>query len=104
MPHSVDRRLKCPALLAGIRRDSDLERRLMTVFQLGLSIGFHTSLSAGNLRATLLDFRQRVPSIELGLIEMSRTRLLMTAVRTGTIDVRHWRGHPKRRRNPAAVE
>jgi DNA-binding transcriptional LysR family regulator len=50
-----------------------------------LSIGFHTSLSAGNLRATLLDFRQRAPSIELGLVEMSRTRL-MTALRGGTID------------------
>ena len=52
-----------------------------------LSIGFHTSLSAGNLRATLLDFRQRVPSIELELVEMSRTRLVMTALRTGTMDV-----------------
>ena len=28
-----------------------------------LTIGFHTSLSAGNLRATLLEFRQRVPSV-----------------------------------------
>ena len=52
-----------------------------------LSIGFQTSLAAGNLRATLLDFRQRVPSIELGLVEILRTRLLMTALRTGTVDV-----------------
>jgi DNA-binding transcriptional LysR family regulator len=52
-----------------------------------LSIGFRTSLSAGNLRATLLDFRQRVPSVELVLVEVSQTRLLMTALRTGTIDV-----------------
>ncbi|MDI1267389.1 MAG: LysR substrate-binding domain-containing protein [bacterium] len=51
-----------------------------------LSIGFQTSLSAGNLRATLLEFRQRVPSVELGLVEMSRTRL-MTALRSGTMDV-----------------
>ena len=50
-----------------------------------LSIGFHTSLLAGGLRATLRDFRQRVPSIELGLVELSRTRLL-TALRSGTID------------------
>lgn len=50
-----------------------------------LSIGFHTSLSAGNLRATLLDFRQRAPSIELELVEMPRTRL-MTALRSGTMD------------------
>lgn len=52
-----------------------------------LSIGFRASLSAGNLRATLLDFRQRIPSVELGLIEMSQTRLLMTALRTGMIDI-----------------
>ena len=52
-----------------------------------LLIGFHTSLSAGNLRATLLDFRQRIPCIGLELIEMSRTRLLMTALRTGKIDL-----------------
>ena len=52
-----------------------------------LSMGFDASLSAGNLRATLLDFKHRVPSIELGLVEMSRSRLLMTALRNGTIDV-----------------
>ncbi len=50
-----------------------------------LSIGFHTSLSAGNLRAMLLEFRQRVPSVELRLVEMSRTRL-MTALRSGIMD------------------
>ena len=50
-----------------------------------LTIGFHTSLSAGNLRATLLEFRQRAPSVELGLVDLSRTRL-MTALRSGTID------------------
>jgi DNA-binding transcriptional LysR family regulator len=32
-----------------------------------LSIGFYISLSAGNLRATLLDFRQRFPKVEIGL-------------------------------------
>ena len=51
-----------------------------------LSIAFYTSLSAGNLRATLLEFRQRVPSVEFALVEMSRTRL-MAALRSGTIDV-----------------
>jgi len=50
-----------------------------------LSIGFYTSLSAGSLRATLLDFRQRFPKVELGLVETSRTRL-MTALRSGTMD------------------
>jgi DNA-binding transcriptional LysR family regulator len=50
-----------------------------------LSIGFYTSLSAGNLRATLLDFRQSFPKIEIALVEMSRTRL-MTALRSSIID------------------
>ena len=50
-----------------------------------LSIGFHTSLSAGNLRASLLDFRQRFPKVELGLFEMSRTRLT-TALRSDIMD------------------
>jgi DNA-binding transcriptional LysR family regulator len=50
-----------------------------------LSIGFYTSLSAGNLRATLLNFRQRFPKVEIGLVEMSRTRL-MSALRSGIID------------------
>jgi DNA-binding transcriptional LysR family regulator len=51
-----------------------------------LAIGFHTSLSAGNLRATLIDFAQRFPQIEYGMIESSRPRLT-TALRNGAIDV-----------------
>ena len=31
-----------------------------------LTIGFYTSLTAGNLRATLVDYARRVPEIELG--------------------------------------
>ena len=34
-----------------------------------LSVGFYTSLSAGNLRATLVDFRQRCPQVALGMVE-----------------------------------
>ena len=45
-----------------------------------LSVGFYTSLSAGNLRATLVDFRQRSPQVELGMVERSRMRLV-TALR-----------------------
>ena len=41
-----------------------------------LPIGFCTSLSAGNLRASLLDFRQRFPQIELATVERGRTRLV----------------------------
>ncbi len=51
-----------------------------------LSIGFCTSLSAGNLRASLLDFRQRFPQIELATVERRRTRLA-TALRNGVLDV-----------------
>jgi DNA-binding transcriptional LysR family regulator len=51
-----------------------------------LAIGFYTSLSAGNLRAILIDYAQRFPQIEVGVIEGSRTRLT-TALRNGAIDV-----------------
>jgi DNA-binding transcriptional LysR family regulator len=51
-----------------------------------LAIGFYTSLSAGNLRATLVDFAQRFPQIVVGMVERSRTRLT-TALRNGAIDI-----------------
>jgi DNA-binding transcriptional LysR family regulator len=51
-----------------------------------LAIGFYTSLSAGNLRATLIDYAQRFPQIQVRMIENSRTRLT-TALRNGAIDV-----------------
>jgi len=51
-----------------------------------LAIGFYTSLSAGNLRATLLDYAQRFPQIEVDMIERSRTRLV-TALRNGALDI-----------------
>jgi len=41
-----------------------------------LAVGFYTSLSAGNLRATLVDFRQRCPQVELRMVERSRMRLV----------------------------
>jgi DNA-binding transcriptional LysR family regulator len=50
-----------------------------------LSIGFCTSISAGNLRATLTEFKNRHPRIELATVERSRTRLA-TALRNGTAD------------------
>lgn len=58
-----------------------------------LTIGFYTSLSTGNLRATLLEYRQRFPQIEIGLIESSRTRLT-TVLRNGVIDVAIVTGAP----------
>lgn len=51
-----------------------------------LAVGFYTSLSAGNLRATLVELAQRFPSIELDLREGSRARLV-TALKGGALDV-----------------
>lgn len=51
-----------------------------------LSIGFCSSLSAGNLRATLLEFKQRFPQIEIATVEKSRTRLT-TSLRSGALDI-----------------
>jgi DNA-binding transcriptional LysR family regulator len=51
-----------------------------------LTVGFYTSLSAGNLRATLTDFKQRFPEIELGMAERSRARLV-AALRNGALDI-----------------
>ncbi|WFU58319.1 LysR substrate-binding domain-containing protein [Bradyrhizobium pachyrhizi] len=51
-----------------------------------ISLGLCTSISAGNLRATLLEFRKRFPQIELAALERSRLRL-MNALRDGTVDV-----------------
>ena len=51
-----------------------------------LAIGFYTSLSAGNLRATLADVAQRFPQLEMELIESSRKRLA-TALRNGAVDI-----------------
>lgn len=51
-----------------------------------LTVGFYTSLSAGNLRATLTDFKQRFPKVELGMAERSRARLV-AALRNGALDI-----------------
>jgi DNA-binding transcriptional LysR family regulator len=51
-----------------------------------LAIGFCTSLSSGNLRGTLIEFRERFPEIALSVIETSRTRLV-TALHNRAIDV-----------------
>jgi DNA-binding transcriptional LysR family regulator len=39
-----------------------------------LAVGFYSSLAAGNLRATLIDFKQRFPQVELSMLERSRER------------------------------
>ncbi|WP_183239828.1 LysR family transcriptional regulator [Bradyrhizobium sp. cir1] len=51
-----------------------------------LSVGFSTSMSIGDLRATLAEFKRRTPQVELSTFERSRVRL-MRALRSGTIDI-----------------
>ncbi|MDI4231731.1 LysR family transcriptional regulator [Bradyrhizobium sp. Arg237L] len=51
-----------------------------------LAIGFYTSVSTGNLRATIGEFKKLLPQIELATMERSRFHL-MTALRNGTVDV-----------------
>jgi DNA-binding transcriptional LysR family regulator len=51
-----------------------------------LAIGFCTSLTAGNLRASLIEFKQRFSQIELATVERSRTRLV-TGLRSSVLDV-----------------
>jgi DNA-binding transcriptional LysR family regulator len=59
-----------------------------------LVMGFCTSLTAGNLRATLLDFKKLFPQVELVTVERSRTRLA-TALRNGVVDVSIVTGDPQ---------
>ncbi|MEY9981484.1 DNA-binding transcriptional LysR family regulator [Bradyrhizobium yuanmingense] len=51
-----------------------------------LAIGFCTSISAGNLQACMLEFKQRLPHLELAPVERSRARLA-TALHNGLLDV-----------------
>lgn len=51
-----------------------------------LTIGFYTSLSAGNLRATLIEYARRVPQIEINTFEGPRSQLL-DGVANGLIDI-----------------
>lgn len=51
-----------------------------------IAVGFYTSLSVGNLRATLIEFARRFPDVEISTIEGSRARLC-SGVQNGTIDV-----------------
>jgi len=50
-----------------------------------MTIGCYTSLSAGNLRATLIDYRLRFPAVKLRIVHDSRERLL-TGITNGAID------------------
>ena len=51
-----------------------------------LRLGFYTSLSAGNLRSTLLDYARRFPQVRISVVEDERCRLC-TGLRNGQIDI-----------------
>ncbi|MGY3547423.1 LysR family transcriptional regulator [Bradyrhizobium sp. USDA 4469] len=51
-----------------------------------LVVGFFTSMSTGNLRATIGELKKLLPGLELATMERSRFRL-MTALGNGTVDV-----------------
>jgi DNA-binding transcriptional LysR family regulator len=58
-----------------------------------ITIGFYTSLSTGNLRATLLDYIERFPKVEIGILQGSRAELF-TAIDNGTLDIAIVTGEP----------
>ena len=51
-----------------------------------ISIGFYTSLSTGNLRATLVEYASRYPEVHISMLEGSRATLT-AALRSRAIDV-----------------
>ncbi|MEY9176420.1 DNA-binding transcriptional LysR family regulator [Bradyrhizobium elkanii] len=51
-----------------------------------LVVGFYTSMSTGNLRATIAELKKLLPQLELATMERSRSRLA-TALRNGTVDI-----------------
>jgi DNA-binding transcriptional LysR family regulator len=57
-----------------------------------LSVGFQTSLTAGNLRSTLVDYQRRFSQVDVSLKESSRARLV-SALHSGTIDIAIITGH-----------
>ena len=58
-----------------------------------LRLGFYNSLSAGSLRATLLDYGQRFPQIEVKTVEAARERLI-DGLAIGALDVAIVTGDP----------
>jgi DNA-binding transcriptional LysR family regulator len=58
-----------------------------------ITIGFYTSLSAGNLRASVVEYARRFPQVEISTVEGSRSRLC-GGIQTGTIDLAIVMGEP----------
>ncbi|MES0110103.1 LysR substrate-binding domain-containing protein [Mesorhizobium sp. M0013] len=65
-----------------------------------LSIGFHTSLSAGNLRASLVEHARRFPEVEIRMVEVARENLLV-GLRHGQLDIAIITGEPTVREGEA---
>ncbi len=65
-----------------------------------LRLGFYNSLSAGSLRATLLDHAQRFPAVEVRTIEAARERLF-DDLSIGALDVAIVTGDPNGTNGPA---
>lgn len=58
-----------------------------------LTIGFYTSLSAGNLRASLVEYGRRFPQVAINTVEGSRSRLF-DGIQNGTVDIAIVTGEP----------
>lgn len=65
-----------------------------------LTIGFYTSLSAGNLRASLIDHARRFPEVEIHTVEGARTSLFAGLAR-GALDIAIVTGEPTAREGKA---
>lgn len=61
-----------------------------------LTIGFYTSLSAGNLRASLMEYAARFPMVDIRTVEGAR-RCLFASMERGTLDVAIVTGEPSTR-------
>ncbi len=67
-----------------------------------LTIGFYTSLSAGNLRASLVEYCCRYPHVEIVTVEGPRARLF-DGIHNGTVDIAVVAGEPASDRNRSMV-
>lgn len=65
-----------------------------------LAIGFYTSLSAGNLRASFLEHARRFPEVEIRMVEGARASLF-AGLEHGTLDVAIVTGEPAGREGGA---
>jgi len=59
-----------------------------------LPVGFYTWLSAGNLRATLVDYAKRFPDLDIRFVHNSRAQIL-AAIRSRKVDVAIVTGPPR---------